>query len=85
MPVWNASTSTAFPLLWLISPRPFMVERGHKDTVAMDEWVASEYAKVRRHYVTLGAGASTEIEFFDGPHEIRGKGTFAFLETHLGR
>jgi hypothetical protein len=25
---------------WLICPRPFMVERGHHDGVAPDEWVA---------------------------------------------
>jgi hypothetical protein len=31
----------------LMVPRPFMVERGHHDGVAPDEWVASEYAKVR--------------------------------------
>ncbi|HEV3447225.1 MAG TPA: dienelactone hydrolase family protein, partial [Gemmataceae bacterium] len=32
----------------LIAPRPFMVERGHHDGVAPDEWVAYEYAKVRK-------------------------------------
>ena len=26
----------------LIAPRPFMVERGHEDGVAPDEWVAHE-------------------------------------------
>ena len=26
-----------------------------------------------------------EIEFFDGPHEIHGEGTFHFLRRHLGR
>ena len=34
----------------LIAPRPFMVERGHDDGVGIDEWVAYEYAKVRRLY-----------------------------------
>ena len=34
----------------LIAPRPFMVERGHHDGVAPDEWVAYEYAKVRWLY-----------------------------------
>ena len=38
----------------LMAPRPFMVERGHDDGVAPDEWVAYEYAKVRRFYDTLG-------------------------------
>ena len=68
----------------LIAPRPFMVERGHRDAVAPDEWVAHEYAKVRRLYVSLGIPNNTDIEYFDGPHEINGRGTFEFLSKHLG-
>ncbi len=67
----------------LIAPRPFMVERGHHDGVAPDEWVAYEYAKVRRLYAALGIPDRTEIEFFDGGHMIHGKGTFEFLHKHL--
>ncbi len=67
----------------LIAPRPFMVERGHKDGVAPDEWVAYEYAKVRRLYAALDIPEKTEIEFFQGPHTINGKGTFDFLHRHL--
>ncbi|MBM4076104.1 MAG: hypothetical protein FJ267_10705, partial [Planctomycetes bacterium] len=67
----------------LMVPRPFMVERGHDDGVGVDEWVAWEYAKVRRHYNKLGIGDRTEIEFFNGPHTINGKGTFEFLHRHL--
>jgi dienelactone hydrolase len=67
----------------LIAPRPFMVERGHHDGVAPDEWVAYEYAKVRRFFVGLGLGERTAIEFFDGPHTIHGVGTFEFLHEHL--
>ena len=67
----------------LIAPRPFMVERGHRDGVGEDEWVAFEYAKVRRRYVSLGIGDRTRIEYFDGAHEIHGKGTFEFLHQHL--
>ncbi|HLV02530.1 MAG TPA: dienelactone hydrolase family protein [Acidobacteriota bacterium] len=70
-------------LAGLIAPRPFMVERGHHDGVAIDEWVAYEYAKVRRRYVELGIGDRTEIEYFLGPHEINGQGTFLFLQKHL--
>ncbi len=70
-------------LATLMAPRPFMVERGHSDGVAPDEWVAYEFAKVRRFYNRLGLGDKTEIEFFDGPHEIHGKGTFDFLRKHL--
>jgi cephalosporin-C deacetylase-like acetyl esterase len=67
----------------LMTPRPFMVERGHNDGVAPDEWVAWEFAKIRRHYDQLGLGDKTEIEFFNGPHTINGQGTFAFLHRHL--
>lgn len=67
----------------LIAPRPFMVERGHRDGVGPDHWVAYEYAKVRRLYVDLKIADRTEIEFFDGPHTINGVGTFAFLKKHL--
>ena len=64
----------------LMAPRPFMVERGHDDGVAPDEWVAYEYAKVRRFYTTrMGMPDRTEIEFFNGPHTINGQGTFEFL------
>ena len=68
---------------WLICPRPFMVERGHQDGVAPDEWVAYEYARTFRRYNLLGLGDRTEIEFFDGPHSIHGVGTFKFLHKHL--
>lgn len=67
----------------LIAPRPFMVERGHHDGVAPDEWVAYEYAKVRRFYAELGIPERTRIEFFNGPHTINGMGTFEFLHEHL--
>jgi dienelactone hydrolase len=67
----------------LICPRPFMVERGHHDGVAPDEWVAYEFAKVRLLYSDLKIPERTTIEFFDGPHTIHGVGTFAFLHQHL--
>ena len=67
----------------LIAPRPFMVERGHDDGVAPDEWVAHEFARVRRFYDKLGIGDRAEIEFFNGPHTINGHGTFRFLHKHL--
>ncbi|MFM8219990.1 MAG: alpha/beta hydrolase family protein, partial [Planctomycetaceae bacterium] len=67
----------------LMAPRPFMVERGHDDGVAPDEWVAWEYAKVRRHYAKLGLSDRTEIEFFNGPHKINGVQTYDFLHRNL--
>ncbi len=68
----------------LIAPRPFMVERGHSDGVGWDEFVAFEFAKVYRLYDDkLGIGDRCELEWFTGPHEVHGVGTFDFLHKHL--
>ena len=78
-----ANTFNYAEMSWLICPRPFMVERGHHDGVAPDEWVAYEYARTRRRYDLLGLGDRTEMEVFNGPHAIHGVGTFDFLHRHL--
>jgi dienelactone hydrolase len=84
MPEFNLGHSFNYAeMAALIAPRPFMVERGHDDGVAPDEWVAYEYAKVRRLYDKLNIGDRTAIEFFNGPHTINGAGTFEFLHRHL--
>ncbi len=81
---WNmGNTYNYAEMSWLICPRPFMVERGHHDGVAPDEWVGYEYARTQRRYDLLGIGENTTIEWFDGPHKINGVGTFAFLREHL--
>lgn len=81
---WNlGNTFNYAEMAGLIAPRPFMVERGHLDPVGLDEWVAHEYARVRRLYAQLGLPSRTTIEFFWGGHEIHGQGTFAFLHQHL--
>jgi dienelactone hydrolase len=68
----------------LMVPRPFMVERGHNDVVAPDEWVAYEFAKARWFYdIQMRLPERIAIEFFNGPHEIHGEGTFEFLHRHL--
>lgn len=81
---WNMGHVANYAeLSYLMAPRPFMVERGHDDGVALDEWTAWEYAKVRRFYAKLGLADRTEIEFFNGPHTINGQGTYRFLHRHL--
>ena len=81
---WNmAHIANYAELSSLMTPRPFMVERGHEDGVAPDEWVGWEFYKVKRHYDKLGIGRRTEIEVFDGPHTINGVGTYKFLHKHL--
>ena len=84
MPYFNmGNTFNYAELAYLMVPRPFMVERGHHDGVAPDEWVAAEYAKVRWVYDNLGLSDRTAIEFFNGGHTINGEGTFDFLHRHL--
>jgi dienelactone hydrolase len=81
---WNMGhTANYAELSYLMTPRPFMVERGHDDGVSLDEFVAFEYAKVRRHYAKVGLADKTEIEFFNGPHKIHGVATYEFLHRHL--
>lgn len=70
-------------MTYLIAPRPFMVERGHFDGVGIDQWVNYEFSRARRVYDLLGIGNSCEIEYFDGPHTINGKGTFSFIQREL--
>ncbi len=70
-------------MAWMIFPRPFMVERGHRDGVGIDEWVSFEYSRVRRLYDEMGLGNRSRIEYFNGPHKIHGQGTVEFLKEHL--
>lgn len=67
----------------LIAPRPFLIERGHFDGVAPDEWIGYEFGKVKRTFDLLGLGDKTGIAYFNRGHEIDGDGTFAFLARHL--
>jgi len=67
----------------LIAPRAFMIERGHEDGVGIDEWIAFEYAKVKRLYDQLKIPEMTRIEYFNGHHEINAKGTLEFIQQHF--
>ena len=67
----------------LMAPRPFMVERGHADTVGWDEFVGYEYALVRRTYALLKLPMRTEIDWFDGGHEIDLEPALAFFDRFL--
>jgi len=80
-----ASVANHAEMAKMMAPRPFMVERGHRDGVGLDEWVAYEYAKVKRFYDEMGIGDRTEFEYFNGPHMIHGVGTVQFIRKHLGR
>ena len=68
----------------LIAPRPFMVERGYRDNVGWNEFVAFEYAKVFAFYAfRLEIPDRTEIHWFGGGHQINGEKTFPFLDKFL--
>ncbi len=69
----------------LMTPRPFMVERGHDDGVGEDEWGVWEYAKVRRHDNKLGLGDKPEIEFFNGPTSTAKPPTSSCSGTSLAK
>jgi len=84
MPYWNLGHTFDYAeMVYLMIPRPFMVERGHLDSVGRDHWVAHEYAKVRWLYAQLGLSDRTGIEFFQGGHSLNCEGTFKFLRKHL--
>lgn len=83
---WNmAAVASHAELAQIIAPRPFLVERGHRDGVGVDEWVSYEYAKVRRFYDEAGIGDRTGIAFFNGPHRVDGPAALEFLRRFLGR
>ena len=79
----TAETFNYAEIAGLIAPRPFLVERGHSDGVGIDEWVAYEFARVKRRYRQLGVPDRTELRYFVGGHEINLPLTQSFLETHL--
>ena len=86
MPEWDLGhTFNYAEMAALIAPRPFMVERGHQDGVGIDEWVAYEYAKVKRHYLQLGIPDKCRIEYFNDGHRINAVGTIEFLDQYLMR
>lgn len=83
---WNLAHIASYAeLATLMTPRPFMVEEGHRDGGQPSEWVAGEFGKVRRHYDQLGISDRAVLEFFDGPHTIHGQGTFRFLHQFLDK
>jgi hypothetical protein len=80
-----ANVANHAEMAMLIAPRPFMVERGHRDSVGSDERVAYEYAKVKRYYDENGWGDRTRIALFNGPHRIDGGEAIPFLRKWLGQ
>ncbi len=68
---WNiARIASHAEMAMLLAPRPFLVERGHRDGVGEDEWVSYEFAKVRRYYDENGWAGRASIAYFNGPHRV---------------
>lgn len=80
-----ANVANHAEMAMLIAPRAFLVERGHRDTVGADEWVAYEFAKVKRYYDENGWGTRTGLALFNGPHRIDGEESIPFLERWLAQ
>jgi dienelactone hydrolase len=86
VPEWNlAHIASHAELAMLIAPRPFLVERGHRDGVGIDEWVLAEFARVRRFYDETSIGERAAIAFFNGPHRIDGEEALRFFRRWLSR
>src|SRR5260370_21232331 len=69
MPEFNlGGIASHAEMAMLMAPRPFMVERGHRDGVGVDEWVAYEFAKVLRFSDESGIGDPARIGFVQGTH-----------------
>ena len=84
MPYFNEGNTFDYAeMTYLMTLRPFMVERGRWDLTGRDRWVAYEYEEVARLYTQFGRPDDTDIEYFDGGHTIYGQGTFRFLHKHL--
>ncbi|MFZ5927143.1 MAG: alpha/beta hydrolase family protein [Acidobacteriota bacterium] len=81
---WNlAHIASHAELAMLIAPRPFLVERGHRDPVGIDEWVLAEYARVKRFYDEMGIGNRAGIALFNGPHRVDGEEVLRFFRKWL--
>ncbi|WP_372933443.1 alpha/beta hydrolase family protein, partial [Mariniphaga sediminis] len=85
MPMWNRGHTLEYAEMAnrLIFPRPFMVEHGKKDGIAVPGWVEYEYAKVENFYEQTGKGDLTELDLHEGGHIINSVKTFPFLHKHL--
>ncbi len=79
-----ANVANHAEMAMLIAPRRFLVERGHRDGVGVDEWVFREYAKVRRYYDENGWKDRTGLVLFNGPHRIAGAEAIPLLRSWLG-
>ncbi len=72
-----------YDLASLICPRPVMIEHGQHDSSYYIESAREEFYPLKDIYERLGIGERCEWGEFDGPHEIHGVESFAFLDRWL--
>jgi len=70
-------------LFGLIAPRPLLIESGVSDDIFPIDGVKSSYARIEALYDRLGAKDKTDIDIFDGAHQISGAKAYDFLVKWL--
>jgi dienelactone hydrolase len=74
---------THVEILTMVAPRAVCIEYGTRDGITTPEWTAyawKQLAGIRDH---LGLADRIVLAQFDGVHEVRCEGSFAFLDQHL--
>ena len=70
-------------LAWMIAPRPLLIEAGSKDDSVNIDFAREEFKRVQAVYNRLGKGGLAVFALFEGPHQIHGLESFAFLDHWL--
>ncbi len=70
-------------MAYLIAPRPFWSSAAIATASASTNGCRTNTQKCGCSTPILKIPERTEIEYFDGPHEIHAVGTFDFLHRHL--
>jgi len=59
---------------------PFLVERGHRDSVGTDEWVEYEFARLKSY---IRDPKLRRLSYFDGEHRTDGAAAIPFLKEFV--
>jgi dienelactone hydrolase len=70
-------------LAWMIAPRPLLIEAGTKDNSVNIHFAREEFKRVQAVYGRLGKPTQAVFAPFEGPHQIHGVESFAFLDQWL--
>ena len=69
----------------MIAPRPLLIEAGTKDNSVNIDFAREEFKRVEAVYGRLGKSSLAVFAPFEGPHQIHGVESFAFLDQWLKR